>query len=169
MQLAPLFLFALLSSGCPGNTPPAEPDPGPSSYETDMPAEPTSLEPAPPPPEAGRIHLGAAMLIGGEGLTDDAQSAASKAFMKAFDDGISHFRQCYAPGLEKNPSLSGQVDVRVVLDQSGNIYELKLTSAELDDPAVVDCIVSAFRKLRYAPLQGGRFFSVTAPVKLDPK
>ena len=89
--------------------------------------------------------------------------------MKAFDDGISHFRQCYAPGLEKNPSLSGQVDVRVVLDQSGNIYELKLTSAELDDPAVVDCIVSAFRKLRYAPLQGGRFFSVTAPVKLDPK
>lgn len=45
MKLAPLFLFALLSSGCPGNTPPAEPDPGPSSYETDMPAEPTSSSP----------------------------------------------------------------------------------------------------------------------------
>ncbi len=168
----PLFAFAACSAallaGCPEPKPPAEPDPTPTSYDTDMPGEPEPEEPV-KQPEAGVVRLSAAMLVGGEGMSDGASSAASAAFMKAFEEGLPHFRRCYARGLEKNPALSGQVDVRLVLDKSGNIYELKLTSAELDDPAMVECVVAAFRKLKYAPLADGQYFSVTAPVKFKPE
>jgi outer membrane biosynthesis protein TonB len=159
---------AFVLSGCPDPKPAQEPDPMPTSYGTDMPGEPPPEAPV-AEPEAGAVRLSAAMLIGGEGMSDAASSAASAAFMKAFEDGLPHFRRCYARGLEKNAELSGQVDVRLVLDQSGNIYELKLTSAELDDPAMVECVVAAFRKLKYAPLADGQYFSVTAPVKFKPE
>ena len=138
-------------------------------YGEDMPGEPPPPEPAPPPPEAGNIRLGAAMMTGGEGLSEAASKAASKSFVETFEAGKSHFRQCYARGLSKNPALAGSLDVRVILNQDGSIYELNLVHAGLDDPEVVQCMLQAFRKLSYAALMDGSFFSVTAPLKLKPE
>jgi hypothetical protein len=134
-----------------------------------MPVEPSVEAPPAPPPEAGNVRLGAAMMLGGEGISKGASDAASKAFVSTFEAGISHFRQCYAPGLSKNPALEGSVDVRVILGADGSIYELNVVHAALDDANVVQCLVQAFRKLRYAPLSDGQYFSVTAPLKLKPQ
>lgn len=109
------------------------------------------------------------MMIGGEGISKGASDAASKAFVSTFEGGISHFRQCYARGLNKNPALEGSVDVRVILSSDGSIYEINVVHAALDDAEVVQCMAQAFRKLRYSALSDGQYFSVTAPLKLKPQ
>ncbi len=134
----------------------------------DMPDD-TAPPPPPPPPEAGSVRLGSAMMTGGNGLSREGSKAASKAFVEAFEAGKSHFRQCYAKGLERDATRQGSVDVRVILDRSGQIYEMTLVASDLEDPVLTDCIVEAFRKLQYAPLLDGELFSVTAPVKLAPE
>ena len=134
-----------------------------------MPPEPTPEEPLAPPPEAGDVRLGAAMMLGGEGISKGATDSASKAFVATFEAGMSHFRQCYARGLSKNPALAGSVDIQVILSADGSIYELNVVHAALDDADVVQCMTQAFRKLKYSPLSDGQYFSVTAPLKLKPQ
>lgn len=109
------------------------------------------------------------MMLGGLGISEAASSAASKAFVANFESNKSLFRQCYARGLNRNASLQGSLDVRVVLSRDGSIYELTPTHVGLDDNEVVQCMVDVFRRLRYQPLQDGEYFSVTAPLKLKPQ
>lgn len=130
--------------------------------------EPTA-EPEPEePPEAGEVKLGPAIMTGGAGMSNEARQSAKEAFIASFNQGMHHFRRCYAPALQRNAELEGGVDVEVVLKPDGSIYEVKLVSAEIEDPALVRCVVKAFRKLSYQPLQDGELFSATAVVKLSP-
>lgn len=158
-------MSALACGGAPPPDAVAPPEPG----EVDMlEAEEPTVE-APPPPEAGNVRLSSAMMTGGQGMSKDAGAAASKAFVQVFDEGKAHFRRCYAPALERDPKRAGTIDVRVILQQDGSIYELVLVASDVEDPVLTDCVVGAFRKLKYQPLQDGELFSVTAPVKLSPE
>lgn len=166
-MLPPLLVFGV--AGCPAPKPPEAAEPALDPNAVDMPAEPTEPPPSEPPPEAGHVKLGIAMMTGGRGMSESAGSAATKAFIAAFEQKNFLFRRCYAPGLEKDPALAGSVDVRVIVDRSGKLVELSLVSSKLANAQVTDCVVEAFKQLDYAPLQDGELFSVTAPVKLAPE
>ena len=163
-------LLALLwtATGCPAPKAPAPVAPD-DSGDMDMEPLPSEPEPEAPPPEAGVVELGPALLTGGAGMSSEARGEAKKAFLSTFDESKHLFRRCYAEGLERNPQLAGSMDVEVVMHADGNIYEVNVPSAELDDPAMVRCVRRAFRELSYAPLRDGEMFSVTPVVKFKPE
>jgi len=163
-------LLALLgvATGCPE---PKAPPPPPPDDSGDMDMDPLPAEPEPeaPPPEAGVVELGPALMTGGAGMSSEARSQAKKAFLATFEAGKTHFRQCYAKGLDNNPELAGSIDVEVVMHADGTIYEINLPTVALDDEAMVRCVRRVFRELRYEPLKDGEMFSVTPVVKFKPE
>lgn len=84
-------------------------------------------EPA-PPPEAGVVELGAALMTGGAGMSSEARSEAKQAFLATFEESKGLFRRCYAPALERDSQLAGSMDVEVVLHADGSVYEVNLPS-----------------------------------------
>ena len=93
---------------------------------------------------------------------------ATARFIQSFDAGVSYFRRCYAPGLQRSPNLEGRITAHVVIASDGTVYDLQHTSAALADSAVADCAFEAFRQLRYAP-HAGQLFAVDAPVLFAPR
>ncbi len=164
-----VLLLPLGVVGCPEPKTPDRIEPVGDPAAVDLPGEPPEPEPSEPPPEAGRVKLGVAMMVGGRGMSDPATEAATKSFISAFEQGNFLFRRCYAPGLAKDAALAGSVDVRVIVGRDGKLVELKAVSTELADASVADCMVEAFKKLQYAPLQDGELYTVTAPLKLTPE
>ena len=135
------------------------------------PAPPGAQAPPPvtqPLPEAGSVTLSAALLVGGNGMSQPALDASTEQFIQSFNAGVAYFRQCYAPGLQRNPNLAGRITAHVVIASNGAVYDLQKTSVELVDAAVADCAFEAFRKLRYAP-PAGQLFAVDAPVLFVPR
>lgn len=163
-----LLALALAATGCPGpQKPPVEPDPGLGGI--DMDPEPVEPEPEGPPPEAGVVSLGPAMMTGGAGMSDDARGVAKRGFLATFDQNRHLLRRCYAEGLERNPELAGSMDLEVVINADGSVYEVNLPSVELEDPAMVRCVKRAFEELPYEALRDGEMFSVTPVVKFKPE
>jgi len=130
---------------------------------------PPESAPEPPPPEAGVVKLSTALMLGGKGLSDEQTEQASDAFVASFNQGLAHFRRCYAPALQRNPELAGMISFDLILEADGSIYALELKTVKLDDPEMVRCVKRAFRKLNYGTLQEGQYFNVAAPVNFKPE
>ena len=165
--LVGLGLLTGTTAGCPSPKapPPRESDLNPADFDV---PEPES-EPPQPPPEAGVVELGPAMMTGGTGMSTGAKDAAKEAFLASFENGKHLFRRCYAQGLERNAELAGAIDIEVILNATGKVVELKTVSVELDDPGTVRCVKRALRELSYQPLDDGELFSITPVVKFRPE
>jgi hypothetical protein len=80
---------------------------------------------------------------------------------------FGRFRMCYEQGLTRNPSLTGRVEVRFLIDSSGTVARAAKGASDLPDPGVVDCIVRAFYGLSFTAPDNGTV-SVTYPLMLSP-
>lgn len=82
-------------------------------------------------------------------------------------NGYWPIRACYEPGLRRQQSLGGKLSFRLTLGAQGSVIAARQLAADLRDPEVVRCIVSAFRKLRFEH-KAGRKLDVDFEVSVYP-
>ncbi|HEY8944974.1 MAG TPA: AgmX/PglI C-terminal domain-containing protein [Polyangiaceae bacterium] len=87
---------------------------------------------------------------------------ARPAVERAVTAHMPAFRACYEAGLERTPNLSGgTVMVNFVVAPDGTVpYAAALEKGtDLNDDAVIDCVLDEFQKLEFEAPQGGRAVS----------
>jgi hypothetical protein len=80
---------------------------------------------------------------------------------------FGRFRLCYERGLKANPTLSGGVTVKFVIDRTGDVTKSSDAGSDLPDKGVVACVVSGFSKLSFPAPEGG-IVSVVYPLSFAP-
>jgi hypothetical protein len=110
-------------------------------------------------PSPALVRLGATA-VSGRLAPEQIQATVRRSF--------SAMRVCYEQGLEKNPKLSGRVNVRFVIGRDGNVSRAE-PSAEstLPDAAVRNCIAHVFQSIQFPPPEGG-IVTVVYPIMLEP-
>ena len=73
---------------------------------------------------------------------------------KVVNRRIGAIKGCYERALRRNPNLEGKVTVRFTITGSGKVSAAKTTLNELSSE-VGNCIVSAFKRFRFPPPDGG--------------
>jgi hypothetical protein len=74
---------------------------------------------------------------------------------------------CYENGLRANPSLSGRVAVKFIIDRHGAVSLAADAGSDLPDQAVIGCVVRGFSGLSFPEPQGG-VVKVTYPIAFAP-
>lgn len=118
-----------------------------------------------PEPEAGTVKLSSAFMIGGDMPASERDRIADE-ISRAIAASAPLFRRCYARGLSRNPSLSGDVNVEFVLRNDGTFALLRPGPATLQDAEVVQCAVDAFQKISMP--RPPSEFSMSAPMQFRP-
>jgi hypothetical protein len=144
----------------------------PPPAATVVPAQNTS---SPPPvgssagaaPEAGSVALGAAMLVGGNGMASDALDRSTEDFRAVFTANLPSFRRCYGAAASRLAPRSGSIQVKIVLRADGSVYDLQHQGGTITDPGLVDCTLQAVRGMPYRP-HGGQLFQVETPIEYAP-
>ena len=80
---------------------------------------------------------------------------------------FGRFRLCYEAGLRGNPSLSGRVATKFVIDRNGAVASAMDAGSDLPDQQVVGCVVRSFHNLSFPAPEGG-IATVTYPIVLQP-
>jgi hypothetical protein len=80
---------------------------------------------------------------------------------------FGRFKMCYENGLRGNPSLSGRVTARFVIDRSGRVASASNGGSDIPDSAVVSCVVGAFAGLSFPEPEGG-IVTVNYPISFSP-
>jgi hypothetical protein len=77
------------------------------------------------------------------------------------------FRRCYQAGLARDPTLSGRVSVRFVIEEdTGVVRDVKDGGSDLSDNAVVACVMEEFKELRFPAPSGD--VTVSYPIVFTP-
>jgi len=84
--------------------------------------------------------------------------------------GAPHFMLCYADGLKKKRDLSGRVETKFVIDETGHVISAEdvTRSNVLPDDAVRACILGKFRNLEFPPPNPSGKVTITYPLLLEP-
>ncbi len=80
---------------------------------------------------------------------------------------FGRFRGCYEAGLVRNPSLSGTVTTRFVIDHGGAVASAVDGGSSLPDPAVTACVVRAFSGVSFPQPDWG-IVTVNYPIQFSP-
>ena len=80
---------------------------------------------------------------------------------------FGRFMMCYQDGLKNNPSLTGRVSTRFIINRDGSVMSANDAGSDMPDQKVTACIVSAFHSLSFPEPQGG-VATVTYPLVLTP-
>jgi hypothetical protein len=118
-------------------------------------------------PEAGTVALGAAMLVGGNNLSDAGLDRATDDFRQVFAANQSPFRRCYAAASQRTPGLSGNVKAKIVIAGDGRVHDLVHQGGTATDPELVKCTLQALASLPYRP-HPGELFAVNTPIEYAP-
>jgi len=171
--------FAL--AACGGDPPPPKHPPG--MYPPMQTAAPAPWYGAPPPApvappaappnveaaqEAGMVKLSSALLVGGAGLSEEATRTATADFQASFEAGVAHFRRCYGAFAAKLPQPELKLWIDITIKPDGSVAEAKPDQEGQTDPAMMACVIAAFKQLTYKP-HPGEIFAVTAPVSFKPQ
>lgn len=81
---------------------------------------------------------------------------------------INEVRHCYNQGLIRDPSLSGRVVIRFVIDSIGNVSTAVVSESELPDPKVGTCIARTVKRWSFPKSPGGGQVLVNYPFVLSP-
>jgi hypothetical protein len=79
----------------------------------------------------------------------------------------STFRECYASGLARHPTLQGRFTFRFAITPEGKVSNLVVADNTLPDCAVVACVHEAMSLIRYPHPEGG-VVTVHYPIQLQP-
>jgi len=164
--------FSVVAPGAPAVTATA-------SATAEAPNAPTA---EPPLDDGGAIGLGNIGTIGG-GFGRDAGSHSPRVVtgsttvngrlppevvQRIVRRNMGRFKYCYQQGLVRDPSLSGKVAVKFVIDTKGEVTTAtRDASTTLTDAAVVACITRAFQSLSFPEPEGG-IVVVTYPIVFQP-
>ncbi len=88
----------------------------------------------------GKVGTGAVSMIDGEGDGDGIQKVVRKY--------IGQVKYCYEGRLKENPSLSGRVEVQIVVSR-GRVQSVDLIGNTTGDPALGTCISGKIRGWRF--------------------
>jgi hypothetical protein len=80
---------------------------------------------------------------------------------------FGEFRKCYEQGLARDSNLEGRVQVRFVIDRDGSVRNVTDDGSDLPDLAVRDCVLEAFKLLKFPAPEGG-IVTVVYPIMLAP-
>lgn len=80
---------------------------------------------------------------------------------------VGRYRLCYEGGLRKNPSLSGELTVKLVIGRDGAVSGVSKLASTVADAEVVSCIVRSFHGLSFPQPEGG-IVIVEVPLQLAP-
>jgi hypothetical protein len=78
------------------------------------------------------------------------------------------FRACYADALQRRPGLSGRAVLKYVIDRSGAVSFAVDGGSDVDDAALLRCMIEAASKLTFPPPEGG-MVTVIWPFSLSPE
>jgi hypothetical protein len=81
--------------------------------------------------------------------------------------GFDEVRKCYAQGLRASTNLMGRVAIKFVIDTDGSVTSAADEGSELPDPKVIQCVVDAFKTLRFPKPEHGTVV-VVYPIRLNP-
>lgn len=84
---------------------------------------------------------------------------------------FGRFRFCYEGALKGNPSLSGRISVRFIIDARGGVSSVSSSGGtDLPDPNVVRCVTSAFYSLSFPESVDGKgIITVVYPIVFSPQ
>jgi hypothetical protein len=68
---------------------------------------------------------------------------------------MGNYRRCYQRELQRNPSLSGRVVMRFVIDGAGQVGSVVVKASELGNTAVEDCLADELGQTTFPKPQGG--------------
>lgn len=98
-----------------------------------------------------------------QGTTEVSGALPAEVIQRVVRQNFGRFRLCYENGLRKNPTLTGRVAARFVIDRTGAVSAVQNGDSDLPDSAVVACVVSTFYGLSFpAPERG--VVRVTYPI-----
>lgn len=126
--------------------------------------EPPRMEPTPRPgsslvcqvqevsgsrvePTANPVQLGSAPIVLGALPVEDVEPVVGRE--------RAALRYCYARRLAKNPKLAGEIRVTFVVGSDGSVGSARIHSSTLRDPAVADCVVARFQRMRFPAREAG--------------
>ena len=68
---------------------------------------------------------------------------------------MARFRYCYEQSLQGNPQLAGRVVVHFVIDNSGQVTQVKKIASTLGDDRVEACVIQSVGRLRFPSFPEG--------------
>jgi hypothetical protein len=107
-------------------------------------------------------------------LTDpDSQIIAIGSLDRAQIDAVvkrnmAQIRYCYQRELNKNPALSGKVNVKFVIAKDGSVSQAVTKSSTLGNPVVESCINSRILRFAFPEPKGGGIVIVSYPFLFAP-
>lgn len=81
---------------------------------------------------------------------------------------FGRFRNCYEPGVARNPNLQGRVAVRFVIGRDGGVASVANAGSSLADSQVVSCVVRTFYGLSFPKPESGTV-RVEYPIVFSPE
>jgi hypothetical protein len=132
--------------------PPAAPPRPPDDPATCLSAEVKSAVPSTEEPGEGEVASG---------------RLAPEVIRAVVRESYGRFRQCYEAGLGRNPTLTGRVTLRFVIERDGKVSQVVLGDNTLPDCAVAECVRSIVPGIVFPPPEGG-IVTVQYPIMLEP-
>ena len=78
---------------------------------------------------------------------------------------VGRFQACYTPAYRLNPSLTGRVSVRFIIEFDGSVSSVSDAGSDLPDAGVVSCVICAFNGLSFPEPMGG-IVTVVMPIMM---
>lgn len=80
---------------------------------------------------------------------------------------LGEVSRCYEGALGRNPKAKGRVAIKFTIGPEGPIIASEAASSEIDDPVLVDCIVTATLTWVFPKPEGNGNIVVTYPFLLS--
>ena len=105
--------------------------------------------------------------LGFEGKTVVNGHIPAEVIQRIVRQNHGRFRNCYDGGLRTNPSLSGRVVAKFVIDRTGAVSVSQDGGSDMPDRSVVSCVVRTFSGLSFPQPEGG-IVTVSYPIMFTP-
>ncbi len=79
----------------------------------------------------------------------------------------NEIRHCYEKQLQKNPKLAGTVKVKFVIAGTGSVMSATISSSDLNNSAVEQCMTQKIRRWTFPEPTGGGIVNVNYPFKFS--
>jgi hypothetical protein len=90
------------------------------------------------------------------------------AYARHFRAFFGRFRFCYENALAANPTLAGQIIVRMMIGHDGDVVAATDVGPGFPDASVVQCVLTVFRRMRLPTVEEPPPF-VTYPIQFSPR
>jgi hypothetical protein len=105
--------------------------------------------------------------VGDPGETKVNGRLPPEVIQRIVHQNFGRFRLCYENGMKTNPTLTGRVAVKFIIDRSGAVSMTADGGSDLPDTSVVQCVVRGFGNLSFPQPDNG-MVTVVYPIVFSP-